>query len=71
VKKLLDDVYENSIEYDNVLVMYRQQLFANKYKILNKLIDMSKNSKNSLAELLVYLYDCVSRKSADFNKFIK
>lgn len=64
MKKHLDKVYQNSIEYDGVLVMYRQQLFTNKYKILTKFIDMSKNSKNSLAELLVYLYDCVSRKSA-------
>ena len=32
---------------------------------------MSNNSKNSLAELLVYLYECVSRKNNDFNKFVK
>ena len=36
--------------------------------MMKKFIEMTRNSKNSLTELLVYLYDCVSRKNKDFLK---
>jgi hypothetical protein len=38
---------------------------------MKKLIDLSKSGKSSLTELIVYLFDCVTKKVNDFQNKLK
>ena len=50
----------NTNSYFTQVNHFRKQLLKNKYKFLKKFVDLALNSRESLAELFYYQYNCLN-----------
>ena len=65
---LLDTIYKNTEDFAEDIMFYRQKMLAGKYKVHQKLHEMSKGAKECLVSTLLALLNVVDEQQRIFVK---
>lgn len=66
-----EQISKNANEFERYLVTFRKRLLQNKYSMLQKMTEQSKNTRECLTEIMLFLSDCVNSKMQAFADLVK